>query len=365
MKYRIETIVRNETPVQFATNENEYWHPHTKQFHPRQTPGAYPVTRTKGIIVDGNLGVGDPNTQRAQRIPVIPANSIRGALRRSATDIIVESLKAKGQKLSFDAAHTMLCGSSSQNISPSISISETIDSAKNVFVGLVGGGPRMVWSSYSKGIGWPIHEFCINLGLIPESLLNDASTNKDLPPSRLTAVYEGAKIDDFLRGTGMIPDWIEDFETELANQLEHTSKKKSGEDQLDDSSSGPSIRMLHYHEYILPGMRFYSEDFLSTQTIGEAGLGLYLLATERMFQKNRFGGHASIGWGRLKLERMSVQKLDDSNDVIETFDPFNTCERTPELLRKDPTVASLIEKAQTAINNLDAETITKDFGLKK
>ena len=99
------------------------------------------------------------DTKRANRSPEVPvfrANDLRGRLRRFAADVIFGKLLKRDQKISLEAYHGMTCGAVTGRPTPDLDFALAIKSGIHPFLGLFGGGPRMVRSSLQISPAWAI-----------------------------------------------------------------------------------------------------------------------------------------------------------------------------------------------------------------
>ena len=103
---------------------------------------------SRPILSDLVEGGGSEVTAGQRPVPCIPANSIRGQLRRQAARSIMNGLVAKGEKLSIVAYNVLQCGAAtgSPDSSPS-TVEEAVLADGHPYFGLFGGGPRLIRSN--------------------------------------------------------------------------------------------------------------------------------------------------------------------------------------------------------------------------
>ena len=309
-KYTIDILIRLLSPVNIS-EPGGYRYNFTTDRWTYDTNGTWPGKRTKAFQVAvpaSEMASGD-GASGVKRLPILPGNSLRGALRRCAGNLVMDAIIARGETFSFDLYHILMCGAASSKPDGSTTVSFATQAAKNPMAALFGGGPQMVWSRSSTGIAFPINALTIALGFVPASLAIHSVGNNDL-----TATVMDPRVDDILRGNssvqlGGIADldnaimkWVR-FTAEGSKAREGAKKKAKGTQSAETASAAEQrgLQSLSATEYLLPGLTFHSRDILDTDLPGPAMLGLYILARAASANTNRLGGMWRNGFGRYTI----------------------------------------------------------------
>lgn len=364
-KYSLATTITAISPISITEPGLSYWDPETGYVGNR--PTGFPCARTKRIPVGVNSDSGELSEENGAAknnvrfLPYLPGNSLRGAIRRNAADIVMDILKTRGEKLSFTLYHILLCGAASASPGRAANISEAENAAKNPVAALLGGGPHFLWSKYSMGLGYPVTKVTIAAGFVPDHFAGKA-INGNL-------IYGDffVKKDDVKTGGRPVPSAVVDnWEEEAAAWLKHLeggkerkkaeAKAKSEGQKIAAEDEGGKVELstVAATEAIIPGVTFYGLHLLDTDLGGEAMLGLFLLSWERLAQAQRLGGNWRKGYGRFLLN-MTVK----SGDVA--FEPFAIINGQHELRRDQPEVAAALAAWDAYAAKLTANDINKAF----
>ncbi len=249
----------------------------------------------------------------SKRVVIIPANSIRGRLRRIASSVVINHLSKRGEKLTLDAYHTLKAGSANgypEGKEPTIE--EFKKAEGHLFFGIFGGTPRMLPSRLKTDTAYHINDITINGGLVPSSC--DLHKTKE----RCTQVILCRRVDDALTLTDPHIFNVVD------NSIESIDKWRklvasNGTGDLDDEEKSKTrfqgIRSWTAHEIVVPGTTFYFTATLNSYN--EAQRGLFLKAIEGFCNLQNIGGQSRNGYGRYQI-------LDAKMTVLENFKPASS-----------------------------------------
>lgn len=271
-------------------------------------PGAFPATSQvrMPVMFDG----------RPVEVPIIPANTLRGALRRQSAAIVVEHLRKTGEQISLPTYQCLLSGAvHGHPDSGPLRIDGLIEGTQHVVIGLFGGGPRFIPSSVRIDTAWPICQPLMDNRVIPHFGDNDAvrvfirAASEEAVKTDylhgLTGFYHLRRADDL---TNAIPggyDFIEGGIDRLADwfTLFHQRPGMKGEDEMEggDAKKGiKSVAGLSFSEAIIAGVPFACAFDCTGATLEQQGL--FLLSLMGFCHKQRLGANGRHGFGRFAYE---------------------------------------------------------------
>lgn len=259
-------------------------------------------------------------------LPIYPANGFRGGLRRAAAARIVEFLSNKEGPVPGHLYLGLTCGASSASPDQTPkTVEEIIRARENVYMGLFGGGARLLSSMYRVSDMLPVLQVTIETGVVPEFLteLVLPKFQKEGEPARHASSRDvlsertSIRVDDLYRV--IRPEEIKAYvknplETVAAHQdgvLANREGRKSEGDTKTDVSNMMGIEM------IAPGVPFFFCIDLD-KDISQGQIGMLLLALQDIFQENAFGGWTRCGFGKVRVNQIRIT-YDDQELVWSDF----------------------------------------------
>ena len=238
----------------------------------------------------------NPNERGNVYFPIFPANDARGRLRRLAAAEVFDVLESRKEKLTLETYHGMTCGAVTGQPNKEVTFDLAVKAGKHAFLGLFGGGPRMVTSSLQVNTLWPITSTTIKGGLVPLYY-----EDEKVGPNRLTRAMFYRRIDDALAfSDGRADLVVKEYSTAVTEWMRQIDSAKSA-----DGRKERNKKQLHTFaaiEYVVPGTRFYSELNVDTERAGLGALGLLIHALTAFANKQGIGGWIRIGFGRFESE---------------------------------------------------------------
>lgn len=229
-------------------------------------------------------------------LPVFPANDARGRLRRFAADQIFDLLKARGQQISLGTYHGMTCGAVTGQPNKEGDFDLAVKSGTHPFLGLFGGGPRMVPSCLQVNTLWPVLSTTISAGLVP---LRYEDEKINIRPWKLTASMFYRRIDDALVfSDGHAELTIKEYSSAVAEWINELGSAKSDEGK--SVRSKKQLKTFGAIQYVIPGTRLYTEIKINTERTKLAGLGLLIHAVAAFATTQAIGGWGRIGFGNFE-----------------------------------------------------------------
>ena len=271
-------------------------------------PGGNIVTRIKKTAAVSQ----DGNNVKIDYIPYLPANGIRGLLRRLATKKLVDAVKEndKIEELKDTDLHAMLSGSGASKSGLKFKEIEEIRE-KNPILSLFGTGILMAGKLK-----------------VADAIPLDKKNAKNLV-RRQTFV----KVDDILMGTKFsqlytkkqIEEWEKSVEENSeARKKDRDSKKLEKETNVasDEEAKTKKSSIQHFaqREYIASGATFNGGFFL--EKASKLELGMFLHALEGFMENGRLGSSQNIGFGVIDIHiedinnSLTMDRSSDSNYIF-------------------------------------------------
>ena len=312
--YTIEGILKLTAPLHVATPGERYvtldtlYVTHKKPDEQTEYTGitattVYPVAVTEedklevGLPIPTKDGTGETKKDyRSPEVPVFPANDLRGRLRRLAAELIFDKLQARGQKISLETYHGMICGAVTGQPTPGLDFDLAIKSGVHPFLGLFGGGPRLVRSSLQISPAWAITSSTLSAGIIPNRYESDRVTDDGylLKPLFFRRVDDAL---EFYSGTTSLT--VRNYSESVAKWLKDEGAQ-SADGDTGTRRSKLRIRTFSAVQYVVPGTRFFVDVRIDTSRTGLASLGLLIHALAHLATKQSIGGWVRNGFGRFE-----------------------------------------------------------------
>ena len=293
--YKIKLTITAVSPIAIIENNDT-------------EPGGNIVTRIKKTAAVSQ----DGNNVKIDYIPYLPANGIRGLLRRLATKKLVDAVKEndKIEELKDTDLHAMLSGSGASKSGLKFKEIEEIRE-KNPILSLFGTGILMAGKLK-----------------VADAIPLDKKNAKNLV-RRQTFV----KVDDILMGTKFsqlytkkqIEEWEKSVEENSeARKKDRDSKKLEKKTNVasDEEAKTKKSSIQHFaqREYIASGATFNGGFFL--EKASKLELGMFLHALEGFMENGRLGSSQNIGFGVIDIHiedinnSLTMDRSSDSNYIF-------------------------------------------------
>lgn len=351
-KVIITGFIKTSSPLHIAAPGNARFDPATGNKIYEKDKGV-PLTTVQTMGIPGIVETRDTegNVQAKTgltQIPVIAANNIAGRLRRMAADVYLEALQARGQKVNITTYSAIKTGAATGNPDGRpITYDEYRRAKTHPFLGLFGGGPRMI---KRKGRIFNAPVLCLQtkdlLGRnrIPygeiyggwEQML--AVHQSNLPASRMLGIWSFRRNDELrdLMNVSSAENSIQDFRKVFdarQQQIIEDFKKEKGE----KGESKASVFTFQSMEFVVPGASFPFVAVLEDPT--DAQVGLWLSGFERFVQNESIGGWSRNGFGNFIFEDGRIAVVEDGNITVENYSPSNPDNSDPESFRMKSVLA--------------------------
>lgn len=300
--------------------------------------GGFPLIqqRTLGVLSEDS----DGETLTRSRLPIVPANTMRNLLRRTMLKHTLEQTIRDRGKLSIDAFAAAYAGSATGNPDGQPNTFDDIVTLRNhMFIGLFGGGPRMLEGKLRVENLYPIHQNAQRIigdgyedSAVQGYLLDIIWTRRVDPITRL---LDKNDIETIEGGIESVNGWVSKL---LEDSAANVKKRKKTDDSATDSDekTGKNLRGLNAfnaHEVVIPGVPWLWRFTVDQPT--SAQVGLILQALSNLDKMSVAGGH-SKGYGNVvleeatmdgkpvlqdgKLAQVAMQYLDSLAEELDTLD---------------------------------------------
>jgi len=332
MKLTLKAVLKTTSPMHITGAGSYRFNPATGYVVPETTENARDMTPCTPIQRMWVIGESGP-------VPVIPANNIAGRLRRHAAELVLKAIVAKGEKVSLQAYSSLMCGAvGSAPDSRDLSYAEYKKSSEHVYLGLFGGGPRMLPRKVRVLNGVPFRDKVISA--MENQMHPEAS--KYLQNAPITMAWTCRRNDDLMELVNVplqessIDNYVEEIQKRQTTIMEEKSKERSKTSTFSFSSL----------EFILPGTHFNMGFELDVNNAAQAGL--FLMALDSFVSKERIGGKSVNGFGAFLLKDVILTDENGKESTIFTGDRLN---------QLDPMVKPYLDAWAAAAGNIDAAAI--------
>lgn len=255
---------------------------------------------------------------RSDTLPYFPGNDLRGRLRRKAAAIVMPAL-VNGKKLPLELYAGLTCGAADASPENELSVEEALRSAKHVYMGLFGGGKRMLRSRFSVQDLVPITQTTLVTSLVPRHFEHpDAERDEQVVDSAFKLIDHRhmIRVDDVMRVSR--PEEVEAMIDEAATavpayQAYHlgtaATRKAEKKDGVSDETrtKKSDVANMMKVEVIAPGTPMYFRvDF--HDTVSDAQVGLLVQSMQALFAEQALGGWTRIGFGKYSIVNMHLSR---------------------------------------------------------
>lgn len=274
------------------------------------------LTRDLEIVLAEPVSVGEGEgayLKTTARIPVIPANGLGGRLRRTAAELIIDSLVARGQQVSPRAYNTLTAGSPDASLlRAEASMEQVIAGKQHPYFGLFGGSSYALSSDLVIHEGYPLSAMTAHLLSLPAMVnvpeVRDIDMTQVIPlvkkddvkdvkdPARLTSAVGVDAVSDYIGGV-------------MERREEKNARKKSDEQDQGKKTELATIAAL---QVATPGLSFALR--FDAVVRSDAHLGLLLLALHRFCDpafNGQIGGKGAKGFGRFTVAQARIFEFEN------------------------------------------------------
>lgn len=363
-KYRVHGFIKLTSPLNIASPAAARYNSHEEN---RTTYGnaGIPCTTVQKMLLpqlrrkaESDHGASDVREWQAD-CPVIPANNLNGHLRRAAAAIIFDALHEKGEKVKMETYSAMTCGAvTGKPDSGLVKFDEYQEARKHVYLGLMGGGPRMMRRYVRVHNAFPVTEETLASGLHSGVSRHPAFDGAEAYEKTITVPPKVRMVQTwtFIRGDELraltdiqtqalvIDDYLVKIQARQAQILADQKSKAEGEE-----GSRFSTRTFTAMEFIVPGISFPVTFELD---VTEAQLGLFLLALDRFATQDRLGGWSRNGFGQFVMQKVVLVDAQAGQEADKELFQNGKLDRS-----EDGTAYPYLQAFFAAANEMSAERL--------
>ncbi|WP_455233415.1 type IV CRISPR-associated protein Csf2 [Geopseudomonas aromaticivorans] len=267
---------------------------------------GFPLIRTRTMPLPAPRGEG---VMTMVPVPLIPNNTMRNALRRAMLDSVFNQLRGRAS-ISVGAYAGANSGNASGNPEGvPATFDETMAIRNHVFLGLFGGGPRMIEGRLKVDALYPIH---------PDALrtIGDGYEERMIS-GKLTDVVWQRRVDPISQAADesvaeLITGGAESLTAWAVNSLEQSrraadkrnkggkkgAKAEEGAEEAEEDG-GRGLKAFNAHEVVVPGIDWLWRIKMENPT--KAQVGLVLQGINRIGDVQIGGGHAK-SYGEVEIQ---------------------------------------------------------------
>ena len=303
----------------------------------RLTSPLHCASPDENLVKDSKLkGSQTPTTQQnvltkagIQRVPYFPGNDLRGRLRRKAAALVLDRITASGGKVTPELYSGLTTGAITSSPDANLTVEEALRAQSNVYMGLFGGGARLLRSRFQASDLIPVLASTIEVGMVPERFGStddqhflpvtnkavDAGSEKvPLQGWQLVQVTNVLRVDDLHRvlRPSEVEAYIENAATVVAaiqqKNLEGRKARKDSKAQAEAGEIGKSEvsskletgNMMSFQS-IIAGTPMHCLFDLDND-VTDAHVGLMLLSLQALVREQKLGGWCRAGLGRFDAD---------------------------------------------------------------
>lgn len=308
-KYIIAADIELMAPMHITAIESGTYDPKTRRLY-RYDGLGIGCSLTRTVAIASAARVLDAGGVTVPVVPVIPASTVAGKLRRNAADLLFTSLVKRGLRISPDAYNTMTSGMATTELKVDQATPETMRAARrDPFLSLFGGTSFAMSAGSVIAEGWPLLEVTKNLlmtepiaALLPFTDIKEMTDAVAIVRKNDVASMTGQHLEGVV-GVEKLADYVEG-ETNARNASK--AKKSAGEE-----GKKTDLRTLNAVEAVRSGMGFALRVEVTART--PAHLGLMLLAFQGFLRSAQVGGKGARGMGAFTCNASRLYELDPAN----------------------------------------------------
>lgn len=310
-----------------------------------------------------------------ERIPYFPGNDVRGRLRRKSAKLVLDHICVT-EKVTPELYTGLNVGAVDGQPESDLTVEEAIRARDNVYMGLFGGGVRMLRSRYSVCDLVPVLQSTIDAGLVPSKygerdgqnftpIYNTKDGDKPIAAFQLFQMQQMLRVNDTMRvlrpdemvryidnAVDAVAKIQQDILLATATRKESKEQAEAGEIRKDAVTKKTDVGNMFSVQSVIAGTPMYFRlDFADDVT--DAHVGMILLSLRDLVTEQRLGG-----WGRSGMGRFDATlTLTRGGETLPVFD--TPCASDAAAL--SAAVGQFVEAAEAEIQALTVPALTMFF----
>lgn len=304
---KIEVILTNTTPYHSSSTVSRRVNLEGKT--PKGNESDFPCTCTRTMPVIVDMEDGEPRREYAY---IMPANSMRHALREAILSLIMDKFRGK-YTLPVGAYVAAHAGSSSGNPDGVMSTYDEMRAvSRHAFLGLFGGGPRMIEGRLQVGNAVSMTKDTAAIVADREEFITSIHKND------LMAVSFNRRVDPVSCMSVDDEDLVENAVESLTRWSDDVASRTRNKNNDDDKDNTRGINSFSAHEWVIPGVNWSWEIGTRSSTTKEQ-IGAILSGLQGIHGAN-LGGMSRLDYGKVKIRsiRIDGQEVWSGSDFVET-----------------------------------------------
>ncbi len=307
------------------------------------------------------------------QLPYFPGNDLRGRIRRFAARMVMSHLASTGVKIPLSIFTGLMSGTASASPdTASLTVEEAMRARYHLFMGVFGGGARLLRSGFRVMDLIPILQVTISAGMVPARMgeisdttftpkIRSEGVTVSLKPWQLLHKYNFLKVDDVYRVTNTtdIEHNLEDATQEImayqqqtiANKME---RRKSKEEGSKDAPTKTDVGNMMTVQAIAAGTPMYYAMEMSDH-LSDAQIGLLIYALQELINEQALGGWVRSGLGKFTVDLTFTREG-------ESFNLFNLEDREYVIA---PQAAHYVEATKLALASIQLPELIEFYSPRK
>ena len=296
--YILAVDIKLTAPMSIQSIESGVYDPKTRKILRYNAPAGSGIgcslTRTMTLPGVRPVGAESDKGNGPVTVPIIPASTVAGKLRRAAADLIGQALVERELTITPRTFNMMMTGAASTALDVNSASPEVHKVARNdPFMSMFGGTIFALPASTIIGQGWPLLELTQAMFMSPPISEVDKYTHL----SEMTEAYAIVKKNDVMEMRSPLLPGLVTLEALCAHAAEEGAVRAGAKAKKDAGEAGKKtdLRTLNATEIVLPGIKFGIR--VRVDSRNPSHLGLLVLALQRYLHSGCVGGRTARGMG--------------------------------------------------------------------
>jgi CRISPR type IV-associated protein Csf2 len=304
------------------------------------------VSRTfKKTVLVGGTPVG---------VPCVPGNGLRGALRRKAAARLMSHLCEGDQSIPADLYLGLTCGASSGSPdSTPLSVEELLRARQNIYMGVFGGGARLLQSTYRVSDINPVLKDTLEAGVVPtfcadyvqpKARREPGADAQFVRPWELLDLFNPIRKDDVVK-VARVAELRAAVGASAVAEYQATVARLNAERKA-ESTGKETVANLMQIEALCAGtpMHFRIDLRFAPPELTEKYIGMLLLCLSDLFNENALGGWCRAGMGQYRVDTLRVSAEGNRQEWTDLY--------TDDVFRLPETLTGCIIAAEEALQSV-------------
>ena len=352
-KYVIAVDILTTSPMHITAIEKGAYDPATQRLVRYDGNGiGCSLTRTQSLA--HNSRVLDTGAIVTPQVPVIPASTVAGKLRRAGTDLLAQSLIQRKLQISPDAYNVLTSGMANTELKADEKTPEVLRMARrDAFLSIFGGTSFALAAHSIIAEGWPI--LGSTLSCLMTEPIGDVQPFTGL--QEMTEVLPIVRKNDVADMEGKFLQDVVGFENlvtyaqaEGASRADSKAKKAAKEE-----GKKTDLRTLNGMETVKTGVAFALR--VEVTSFDPSHLGLMLLSMQSFLRDGQVGGKAARGFGRFVASGSRLYEVDPATRTTTVIASLFDGKSSGYAFADNPVVDEAVMAAQDYVDSISPQLL--------